>query len=244
MRIVLCLVVVFMTTSVHAEMHGKWNAFVEGHIRNGLVDYKKAKLDDKLLRSYLQQLADTDFQNLGGAEKLAYLLNAYNAYTIALILDNSGEQEMVESIKDIGGFFSSPWKQKIATLGGRLYTLDEIEHNLIRSQFSDPRVHFALNCASISCPPLAPFAYEAQEIEKQLDQQTGSFINNPQNTYRSGSRLYVSKIFDWYEDDFVSGILPFIQKYAQGELATQVHGSKTLSLSYLNYDWSLNILSE
>lgn len=244
MRTVLLLVVVLMTTCAHASEHQKWNSFLSSHVKDGLVDYKSAGRDDSLLRSYLQQLAGTDFHNLSRMEKLAYLINGYNAYTVALILDHAHEGVMVDSIKDIGGFFSSPWKQKSALLGGTLYTLDEIEHKLIRAQFSDPRVHFALNCASISCPPLAPFAYEGKLLDTQLNSQTKSFINKKENTYRKGNRLHISKIFDWYEDDFTSGVLVFIKKYAEGELATQISGTKELSLSYQPYDWSLNIVKE
>lgn len=244
MRILLFLMVVIMTSSVQAAEHQTWDTFLGNHVKNGLVDYKAAAVDDGLLRKYLDQLGTTDFQKLSGSDRLAYLINAYNAYTVALVIDNSEGKELVASIKDIGGFFSSPWKKEIARLGGSLYTLDEIEHKLIRSHFSDPRVHFALNCASISCPPLASFAYEGSMLNEQLDSQTRNFINSAENTYLKGTTLHISKIFDWYEDDFTSGVLPFIKGYAQGELAKQLSTKKEPSLSYMSYDWSLNVVKD
>lgn len=244
MRIIMFFMIILMTSNVSAAEHKKWNTFLMSHVEKGLVDYNSVAQDDVLLREYLKQLAETNFQLLSDSERLAYLINAYNAYTVALIIDNRDGTEIVASIKDIGGFFSSPWKKKVARLGGNIYTLDEVEHKLIRVQFSDPRVHFALNCASISCPPLAPFAYEGDVLDTQLDQQTRSFINTAENTELTGNVLSVSKIFDWYAEDFSAGVLPFIRANAEGELAKKMDLQKEMSLSYKSYDWSLNILQK
>lgn len=244
MRILVFLIVTLLTTSAHAVEHSKWTTFLTNHVHDGLVDYKNAARDDGLLRNYLAEVASTDFSTLSDTDRLAYLINAYNAYTVALIIDNRDGDEMVESIKDIGGFFSSPWKKKFATLGGKEYSLDQIEHELIREQFADPRVHFALNCASYSCPPLAPVAYEGELLHSQLERQTRSFINNSDNTYLEESALHISKLFDWYDEDFTSGIFVFIRAHAEGELLAELESIDKVSLKYLPYDWSLNIVNE
>lgn len=221
--------------------HSMWNDLLATHVREGKVDYQGFKKDEARLDSYLEILNVSRPRELGRSDRLAYYINAYNAWTVKLILLHFKEGKPVDSIKDIGGVFSSPWSQKICMLGGEPLTLDEIEHGIIRPEFKDPRIHFAVNCASKSCPPLLDSAYVGQKLEQQLDMQTIDFINNPTFNYLAGDILHVSKLFSWFNKDFDNDILRFIIRYAGGELrkSLEMKGAG-IRVKYLDYDWSLN----
>ena len=147
----------------------------------------------------------------------------------------------MESIKDLGSFFKSPWKKKICRIDGGVITLDDIEHNILRPRFKDPRVHFAVNCASKSCPPLRSEPYQGSILDQQLDDAAQAFINNPLLNRLEGNKLYVSEIFDWFEEDFNDDVIGFFLKYARGDLKKQLEANRgNIKLKYLDYDWSLN----
>lgn len=223
-------------------LHDEWTALLATHVDNGRVDYLGFKQDEALLDGYLEKLAAADPGLYSDAEQLAYYINGYNAYTVKLILDNFKSGKPVSSIKKIGGLFSSPWSIEFAVLGGESLTLDNIEHDIIRPRFGDPRVHFAINCASKGCPPLMNQAYAGDMLEQQLDYSTSAFLNNPSNSSFSGNTLYVSKIFKWFSEDFNGDVTGFVTRYAQGELLdfiTTTEGS--LQIKFLDYDWSLNM---
>ncbi len=210
------------------------------HVHQGLVDYSGLKEDEIRLDEYLYTLASTDTASLNERERFAYFINAYNAWTIKLILMNWPD---VESIKDIGSFFTSPWELEFVSMNGEKVSLDYIEHEVLRPEFNDPRVHFVINCASLSCPPLASQPYEPDKLEKQLDRATGSYINDTHHNRLEENILYLSKIFDWFEDDFggEDGVITFIRKYARPELAEKIiKRRRNLDVEYLDYDWGLN----
>ncbi len=207
------------------------------YVQNGVVDYSGFKRDEALLDQYLEQLSNIDPQKLDTNAAFAFYTNAYNAWTIKLIL--SGYPGL-KSIKDLGSLFKSPWKKKFVRLNGDTITLDKIEHEILRPRFKDPRVHFAINCASKSCPPLISQPYRGATLDQQLDAATRAFINDGVNVYVKGDVLYVSKIFDWFEEDF-DGVVRFVERYAQGDLRAQLQRRKqNLKLKHLDYDWSLN----
>ena len=131
-------------------IHQQYNTLLQAHVTDGMVDYQGFKKDEKILDQYLDTLNKTDPEMLPEDQKLAFYINAYNAYTIKLILDNFKEDGPPASIKKIGTFFTSPWKISFAKIGGKLYSLDNIEHDIIRKQWNEPRIHFAVNFASIS----------------------------------------------------------------------------------------------
>jgi len=223
------------------ELHGRWNALLEAHVLDGGVDYLGFKRDEEKLAAYLAQLDAIDPDRLESAERLAFYINAYNAYTVKLILENFQDNRPVASIKKIGGFFSSPWSIRLVRIGGRLLTLDNIEHDIIRPQFRDPRIHFAINCAARSCPPLRGEAYVGERLERQLDDSTAAFLNDPNATFVAGNVLHLSKIFDWFSEDFGDDAASFIARYARGELAAAIKAAgPSLRLKFLPYDWSLN----
>jgi hypothetical protein len=201
------------------------------------VDYGEVESRRNELESYLSQLAgvtQTEFDEFTGDQQLAYLINTYNAYQLKQVIDHYP----IKSIKDVGSFFSSPWSKEFFTLFGKPASLDHVEHGLIRTIFDEPRIHFAVNCASISCPPLMPEAFVADRLDTQLETATFNFLMDTDANRLEGDTLYVSKIFDWYEADFPQGVVEFVGKYRP----EWVENGKP-DLGYTNYDWNLNTVN-
>ena len=218
--------------------HGIYAELLAMHVQNGVVDYAGFKKDEKKLDQYLSVLESTDANTLPRNEQMAYYINAYNAWTIKLILSG---YPGVESIKDLGGFFSGPWKKEFVRLGGDVVTLDHIEHDILRPIFKDPRIHFAVNCASKGCPPLISEPYEANRLDEQLNRSAKEFINDSERNYLAGDKLYVSKIFKWFSEDFNDDVIGFIIQYADEPLKKQLQAQQDrIKVKYLDYDWSLN----
>ena len=146
-----------------------------------------------------------------------------------------------QRLSHIGSLFQSPWKKKFVKIDGRDLTLDELEHSILRPRFGDPRVHFAINCAAKSCPPLHSEPYSGDMLDRQLNEATISFLNNPRNYRLEGNRLNVSRIFKWFAEDFKEGVLSFYLQYATGDLKKELETKQDkISVTYLKYDWSLN----
>ncbi|MEN8212529.1 MAG: DUF547 domain-containing protein [Thermodesulfobacteriota bacterium] len=208
------------------------------HVINNRVNYDGFKKDEALLDKYLAILSETDVKSLTGNRRFAFYINAYNAFTIKLVLTKFPG---INSIKEIGEFFSNPWSKKFILLQKRRVSLDYIEHDILRPEFKDPRVHFAINCASKSCPSLLNEPYESSILENQLDNQAKKFINDPKNTFFKGDTLFISKIFKWFKEDFSDNPLLFIQQYASMGLKAELNLKKgNMTIRYLDYDWSLN----
>ena len=218
--------------------HAIWAELLNKYVKPGGVDYARFKSEEKKLDQYLKVLEHTDLKRLSRQEKFAYYINAYNAWTIKLILS---AYPGIKSIKDLGTFWKSPWKKKFVRINGELLSLDDIEHHILRPRFKDPRVHFAINCSAISCPPLRSEPYLGSLLDQQLDQATQSFINDP-NSYRiEGDVFYVSRIFKWFAEDFNNDVLGFYLKYTREDLKKKLAEKKdVIQIKYLNYDWSLN----
>lgn len=218
--------------------HHLYAQLLQRHVHEGVVDYGGLKRQEALLDQYLDYLAGIDPDDLADKERFAFYANAYNAWTLKLIL---GHYPGIESIKDTGSFWESPWKKKMVRIDGGLLTLDEIEHDILRPQFQDPRVHFAINCAAKSCPPLYNIPFNGQDLDRQLDHTTRSFINDPARYRIDGNTLYVSRIFKWFGEDFDEDPIGFFQKYAEGDLQSELQTrSQDLRVKFLDYDWSLN----
>ena len=209
------------------------------------VKYQDLKKNPKLLEEYLAALSavqQSEFKGFQENERLAFLINAYNAFTLKLIIDNYP----VKSIKEIGGIFSSPWKRKFFKLLGEDFHLDRIEHDIIRKDFDEPRIHFAVNCASIGCPPLAPFAFVAAKLDEQLEQVTLNFISDSsQNRWNAAKRSFeISSIFKWYGSDFNRkhtnhGAFLATKMGLPAETRKDALAGR-VKYDYLDYDWSLN----
>lgn len=219
--------------------HQLFSEILSDYVRSGWVDYKRLK-SDKRLDTYISKLEKTNVTYLNKDEQLAFWINAYNAYTLKLIVD----KYPVKSIRDIGfPLISSPWDKKIASIEGKSLTLNDIEHEIIRKQFDEPRIHFALVCAAKSCPPLRSDAYTGNLLEKQLTDQTHLFFVNSTFNYidRKQKKIFLSKILEWYQGDFekkssfIKTIFPYFQlpEDAISEL-------QTFKIEFLDYNWSLN----
>ena len=232
------------------KKHVAWNALGTA----SSVNYKGFAADRPALKTVLDQYATVtkaEFDAMKRDEKLAYLINVYNANTIELILTKYPD---LKSIKDIGGVFGKPWTVKFVQLFGQSQHLDHVEHELIRApgSFDEPRVHFVVNCASIGCPALRPEAITAQKLEMQLEDGTKRFLRDKtRNRFNAQSgKLEVSKIFDWFKVDWTRGTKGitsrevFFAKYA--DLLAEDAPSQALvkegkaGIGHLDYDWSLN----
>ncbi len=222
--------------------HGPYARLLAAHVHGRSVDYAGLKRDQALLDQYLAQLARLDPDAPLTPAWAAGVINAYNAWTLRLILDH---YPGIRSIKDIGGLFSSPWKQHLVRLADRVLTLDELEHDVIRPRLADPRVHMALNCTARSCPPLRPEPYLPDTLSTQLDDQVRSFVNDPAALRIDTDTLRVSRIFKWYGEDFggEAGVLTFLRRYAGPDLLARLAAlGPDPRLTYLDYDWTLNDL--
>lgn len=221
--------------------HAAWDTLLAIGTRDGFVDYEVFQVRRSDLDAYLARVGDAPLERLAPAHLEALLINAYNAYTIQSILDHPD----VSSIREIPGV----WSERTHRVGGHLLTLDQIEHNLLRPFFRDPRIHFAVNCASRSCAPLPAWAFDGALLDQQLEARTTAFLTDSANVRLAGEALEVSKYFDWYGEDFVAEgwdpreatIPEFIARYASPEVREAVVGSPSeLPLRFLDYDWSLN----
>jgi len=218
--------------------HDLYAQLLRQHVRDGVVDYGGLKRQEALLDRYLDQLAGIDPDGLADKERFAFYTNAYNAWTLKLILDH---YPGIQSIKDAGRLWQSPWKKKIARIGDGLLSLDEIEHDILRARYRDPRVHFAVNCASKGCPPLYGKPFTGDDLDRQLDQVTRAFINDPARYRLEGNTLYVSRIFKWFAEDFNDDPVEFFKIYAQEPLRSRLDAIPgNVRVAYLDYDWSLN----
>ncbi|SRX74410.1 DUF547 domain-containing protein [Aequorivita antarctica] len=210
--------------------HSEWNNLLKKYVnKEGLVDYKGFKSDSAKLNAYLKLLSEQNPTNDWSVQELlAYYINLYNAATVKLIVENYP----VKSIKDIDG----PWTKGRVAVGDNNLSLGGIENGILR-KMNEPRIHFAINCASISCPKLLDEAYTAAKINEQLDRVTKSFINSAENDI-SANNPKLSSIFDWYQKDFtVNGktdVIGYINQYSKTKINSGV------ALTYKNYDWNLN----
>ena len=218
--------------------HSLYADLLQKYVKNGVVEYEGFKKEEAKLNQYLSALVKTDTKALSRDEQFAFYINAYNAWTIKLILS---AYPGIQSIKDLGSLFRSPWKKKIAPIDGEVLTLDNIEHDILRPTFKDPRIHFAVNCASKGCPPLRSEPYRADALDQQLTEMTEAFINHTSYNRLEGNTLYASSIFKWYAEDFNDDIVGFFIQYARGDLKDRLtKRAKEIEVEYLDYDWSLN----
>jgi len=215
--------------SAPVPAHKAWDILLRKHVgADGRVNYKGFQSDKTTLDAYLKTLAaNPPADTWGRAEKMAYWINAYNAFTVSLIVENYP----LKSILALDG--GKPWEVKRIELGDKKYSLNEIEHEILRPQFQDARIHFALNCAARSCPPLLNRAYTAGNLERLLEQRTRRFINNPKFNTIQANKASVSKIFEWYATDF-GDLRTFLNRYAV------VQSSPDAVIGFAEYDWSLN----
>lgn len=245
------------TVRAFDHAHPAWTALLAAHVAwdaqgsASHVDYAGFARDHEALKAYLDSLSavsPAEFDGWPQSARQAFLINAYNAWTVKLILTRYPD---IASIKDLGSWLRSPWKQPIASLLGATRSLDEIEHELLRGapDFAEPRIHFAVNCASLGCPALRDEAYVGARLDTQLEDQTRRFLaDRSRNRLRGEDPLHaeLSAIFRWYLDDFgeQAGLARFLAERADVLQASPAQIEALRSGDYrlrpLDYDWALN----
>ena len=220
--------------------HQLWDQLVKAHVNSdGKVDYRGFIQDKPKLVHYLKLVSENapDRETWSRNEQLAYWINAYNAYTVKLIVDNYP----VQSIRDLGPRLKIPgitdvWHYKFFKIGGVESSLDEIEHAILRKEFNEPRIHFAINCASVSCPPLLNEAFVPDKLDAQLDNVAIAFINDPIRNKIAPQQAQISSLFSWFKEDFTTkgSLIDFLNLYSKVKIQPSAR------LSFLDYDWDLN----
>lgn len=209
--------------------HEAWDKLLQKYVSaEGKVNYKGFKEAKATLQQYLDSLSANPVQsNWTKAEKMAYWINAYNAFTVKMIVDNYPTSSIMKLHN------GKAWDVKWIKIGDKTYTLNNIEHDILRPQFKDARIHFAVNCAAKSCPPILNRAWTADNLNKFLEQQSKAFINNSKYNKITADAVQISKIFEWYAVDF-NNIIEYLNKYSTTKINTNA------KVSYIEYDWALN----
>ncbi|UUX51030.1 DUF547 domain-containing protein [Nisaea acidiphila] len=227
--------------------HSAWDMFLTRYVRGGTdgiarVDYGAVTETDRAaLYDYVTSLEAIPVTSLSRSEQLPYWVNLYNALTVRVVL----EHYPVDSIRDIdispGLFADGPWGKKLATVEGEEISLDDIEHRILRPVWRDPRIHYAVNCASLGCPNLQPRAMTAANAERYLEHGASAYINHPRGARVESGKLIVSSIYDWFDEDFGgddAGVIAHLKRYATGTLADALRSVGRISDD--EYDWRLN----
>jgi len=228
----------FAQTDEAFHQHKKWDQLTKKYVTDdGFVNYKGFTKDSTKLNQYLELLADNHpTDKWTSNQKKAYWINAYNAFTIQLIIRNYP----LKSIKDLAGSIyriNTSWDIKFIHLGDETYDLNNIEHSILRKEWDDARIHSAVNCASISCPGLRQGAFTANELEKQLDEQMRIFINDKSKNTIAADKAKVSSLFKWFSGDFkdnAPSVIAFINNYSDVKI------NPDADISYQDYNWNLN----
>jgi len=219
--------------------HAKWDALLKKHVNDkGMVNYKGMIKDSLQLNAYLKQVESNppDKSTWSKPEQLAYWINAYNAFTVRLIIRNYP----VKSIKDIAGgipFVNTPWDIKFIKIGGETHDLNNIEHGIVRKEFNEPRIHFVLVCAAVSCPRLRNEAYNAKRLEEQLDDQARVTFNDPSKNKVEKDKAQITKLLDWYWGDF-KGLKMTRQEYVNQYSLVKMNANA--EITFMDYFWELN----
>lgn len=226
--------------------HGTWTELLARFVKPSssgvnLVDYRGFSGARGELDSYIRGLEATRISNFNRDEQMAFWINLYNAVTVRVVLDHMP----VASIRDIdispGVLAVGPWDKELVTVEGEALTLNDIEHRILRPIWKDPRIHYAVNCASIGCPNLKTQAWTANGLGAALDAAARAYVNDPRGVRIAGGDITVSRIYDWFIEDFggdEGGVIAHISRYASPDLARQIRGIGALNNT--EYDWSLN----
>jgi len=223
--------------------HAAFDSVLGRYVNASGVNYAGLKNDRSPLDLYLDTLAavtEPEFNKFSKEQQMAMLINLYNAATLKPVADHYP----VKSIKDISASSGGPWKQPVVRVFGKSKTLDYLENDVLRPKYRDPRIHFAINCASIGCPALRADAFQASNLSSQLDEQTRRFLQDTsKNRLEAKNKtLYLSSIFNWFKADFVGksgSVEKFIGPYMSGSDRALV-GKGGLAIKYTDYSWSLN----
>jgi len=257
MSILLCTALVLASSPQSPETsdfdhdHAKWTEVLASNVDGDRFDYRAVRKDPAKLAAYVAELEAVTAEQLAEwseKQRFAFWINAYNAYTIQLVT----EKYPVKSIKDIGGLLSSVWDRHFIPLNAlhpegksKKLSLNDIEHEILRPRFKDARVHAAINCASQGCPPLPSAAFTAKKLDEQLDAQVRAWLaDGKRNNFDEAKKtLHLSKIFDWFKDDFVrdeKSVRAFVERYAPEEVRAWLSKADKVTIKHLDYSWKLN----
>ena len=267
-KLIILLAILIFTIPTSAQTfdhsHAAFTTLLKKHVvvvdggKSSKVKYAELKKEQPQLKAYLDSLSsvkEPEFNSWSKPQQMAFLINAYNGYTLELILQNYP----LKSIKDIGGVFDNRWKRKFFKLFGQDSFLDKVEHETLRKPgvYNEVRVHYAVNCASIGCPALREEAFVAERLDKQLEEQAVRFLSDRSRNRYANGKLEVSMIFNWFKEDWVGGFKGFdgktpaiasredyfaryAKQLADNPADQQNIADKKAAISYLDYDWSLN----
>lgn len=222
-----------------------WNQLLSQYVDSkGRVDYAAWKSESStILNQWLGEIKQSDFTSINSDQELALWINLYNAFTVASILESYPITSIQPKIWGIPNFLAFAWffYRPTHKVGDSYYYLNQIEHRILRKKFNEPRIHFALVCASLGCPLLRNEAYYGETVQNQLEDDARRFINNPDKVrYEASTQtLYCSKIFKWYKKDFLQ-VAASIPDYIRSYLKTDIVSSEEIVIAYLDYDWNLN----
>ena len=235
-----------------AQSHQLFSELLNKYVKNGLVDYKNLKNDDRL-DNYLAQLSNTNSTHFTQDQKLAFWINTYNAFTLKVVSENYPIKSITElhtGGKLIGYLIGKTvWDKKFIIINNEKYSLNDIEHKILR-QMNEPRIHFAIVCASISCPSLSNEAFNSNKLEVQLEKSVKKFINDSARNHfdLKNRKAYISKIFSWFNEDFGTSddnILKFISNYLPYDIQEDLKKNfANWSIVYKSYDWNLNEIKD
>lgn len=247
-KYIILIFLLLMNNSVNAQEHQKFTEVLKEIVKNGLVEYKNLENNNKF-SEYLTQLASTNPQEFTKEQKLAFWINAYNAFTLEIISQNYPAESILDlhSGGKIIGYLlgKTVWDKEFIEISGKKYSLNSIEHEILR-KMDEPRIHFAIVCASISCPELRNEAFEAGQIEVQMEEQTKKFLNDSsRNTFDLINReAEISEIFNWFEEDFGNSdeeILLYLSNYLPNKISSDIKENiSKWDFSFKDYDWGLN----
>ncbi|WP_299681326.1 DUF547 domain-containing protein [uncultured Tenacibaculum sp.] len=256
-KIIFIASVILITNTLFSQTEN-YDTILQNNVDNqGMINYKSIQENPDDLNTYLEYLSNTiPTESWSENKKKAFWINAYNAYTIKIIIDNYPPKKKVDiekkqnsnnavsfvitntisnSITFIKKDGKDAWNYRFAKIGGKLYTLNEIEHGIIRKQFNDGRIHVGLNAASYSGPKFVNYAFTENNIDQNLEQLTRQFINDSTKNKISNTDIEISKVFEWYPEDFNMGnIITFINKYSNVKVLSNAE------IKYMNYNWKLN----
>lgn len=226
------------------QTHARFGRVLTAFVKNANVDYAKLKTDPVELDAYLQEIRAVpaaEFARWSEADRLALLLNLYNAQTLRLIINHYP----LKSIRDIGTLPGAAWREPIVRQGGQVMTLDHLENKIIRVDYREPRIHFALVCAAVSCPPLRGEPYTGARLNAQLDEQTRIFMaTTEKNRFDAkDGTLHLSQIFKWYADDFTKpagSVAAYVKPFLPEAQRTALADPAKVKVKFTEYDWALN----
>jgi hypothetical protein len=229
---------------VFDQTHSRYAGVLRQFVSNGRVDYVALRAKPGELNTYLEGLAavkPADFAGWTPENRLALLLNLYNAWTLRLIADHYP----VKSIRDIGTLPGAAWRELIVRFGGQIMSLDHLENKVIRANYHDPRIHLALVCAAMGCPPLRSDPYQGSQLDRQLADQGRTFLATPEKNRFDPDKckLWLSPIFKWYKEDFTGGgqsLQDFVRPYLPEASRHALGSSPGVKIAYTDYDWALN----